>query len=115
MAQRHHDRAEALDYEPSKVHGPNARQNGVEATHEPERSSGSHRGDEVDELNPLLTSGATRFTTVETDGPLTFVLSPESVERKSERALPPKVSLFSLVAGGGRGRDNLSRSSLPVD
>ena len=39
MAQRHHDRAEALDYEPHvrKVHGPDARQKGVEATHEPPR------------------------------------------------------------------------------
>ena len=55
MAQRHHDRAEALDYEPSKVHGSNARQKGVEATHEP--------------LPP----------------PLTCVLSPEAGERLGER------------------------------
>src|ERR1041385_1406679 len=49
-------RAEALDYEPHvrKVQGPNARQKGVEATHEP----------------------------VDTASPLTFVLSPAAGERK---------------------------------
>ena len=64
VAQHPEVRAEALDYEPDvlKVHGSNARQKGVEATHEPLASSRSHRGDEVAGQNPLLTSGATRFT-----------------------------------------------------
>jgi hypothetical protein len=45
---------------------------------------------------------------VETDGPLTFVLSPEAVERKSKRALPRK-SVSSSPFGERLGEGDFRR------
>ena len=68
-------RAEALYYEPLKVHGPNARQKGVEATYEP----------------------------VDAASPFTFVLSPDAGARKFQCACPRGV-LSSPHRGRGRVR-----------